>query len=534
MRLPSPPGSPHLATLARWASDLGFESIPADVLRAARLELIDMAAAVHASVGGPDVAAVCSGIGALASSGRATVLATGERLGPCEAAYINAAHSMAHDFDDIVWMGHTGHSAVFAALAVAEHEGKSLREMLLAVVVANELAGRLGASSILGPLNGQMWTFLHLVGSAAATAKLLGLDAERTTHALAIALAQPNFALQPGFLVPTSKLLAASTPLVAGIHAAYLARAGITGFAALLEDPRGFWSRFSFLPLPEMLGGLGETWVLRTLAVKTYPGCHYFQTALTAIERIVARTGPLTLDRVRRIRIDTTKLACEATRFASEYVGAAGGITPVSVNFDLALSAALLLHEGELGVQQLRPERLAACEPALRGWLQQIEVRHDPTLSAKVVGSLRSVGVGRAALRSLRLADVARLPGRYAAEYRSRLVSLGEAARFVSSLALAGPKRRPSQRAAPRALGLLFPNRVTIELTEGRIEVEQVDLPVGALAAPDVERELEKKLANAASRAMGPGGTTRAFSAALGGDSLPELVSLFAASPGSR
>ena len=154
---------------------------------------------------------VLDGARQFAPPGRATVLATGERSGPADAALANAVCSMAHDFDDIVWMGHTCHSAVFASLAVAEHEGRSSAELLIAVIAANEVAGRLGASSFLGPLNGQMWTFIHLLGAAAATAKLLGLDELRTAHAMAIALAQPPFPLQAGFFSSTSKLLAAAT-----------------------------------------------------------------------------------------------------------------------------------------------------------------------------------------------------------------------------------------------------------------------------------------------------------------------------------
>src|SRR5262249_3791992 len=155
---------------------------------------------------------------------------------PADAALANAACSMGQDFDDIVWMGHTCHSAVFAPLAIAEHEGATGEALLTAVVAANEIGGRLGASSCLGPLNGQMWTFIPPVGAAAAGASLLGLDATRTAHALAIALAQPNFALQPGFMAPTSKLLAAATPTATGIQAAYFARAGMTGALDILED----------------------------------------------------------------------------------------------------------------------------------------------------------------------------------------------------------------------------------------------------------------------------------------------------------
>lgn len=141
----------------------------------------------------------------------------------------------------------------------------------------------------LGPVDGQMWTFVHLVSAASGTAKLLGLGADRTTHALAIALAQPPFALQPGFMEPTSKLLSASTPIAIGIRAAYLAREGITGAPSILEDRRGFFRRFSYRPIIALLGDLDRFRVMETLAIKTYPGCHYFQTAFDAIATILAR-----------------------------------------------------------------------------------------------------------------------------------------------------------------------------------------------------------------------------------------------------
>src|SRR5262245_18385748 len=202
----------HLRPLAEWVAGLRPEDVPADTLRAARYQVLNMVAAAHGAARSAEVRAIAAAAGGFAGPGRATVLCTGQRLGPADAALANAACSMGQDFDDIVWMGHTCHSAVFAPLAVAEHEGKGARDVLTAVVAANEIGGRLGASAALGPLNGQMWTFIHLVGAAAAAARLLELDAERTLHALAISLAQPTFPLQPGFMAPTSKLLAAATP----------------------------------------------------------------------------------------------------------------------------------------------------------------------------------------------------------------------------------------------------------------------------------------------------------------------------------
>jgi 2-methylcitrate dehydratase PrpD len=481
----------HLQRLGEWAATV--RSIPDDVRYAARAQMLDMVAAVHATARGTIARPVLDGLHALGAAGPCTSLADGARLAAPDAAIANTACSMAHDYDDIVWMGHTAHSAVFAALAVGELVGAQTTEVVDAIVVANELAGRLGASSILGPLNGQMWTFIHLIGAAAATARLLRLDAEHTTHALAIALAQPNFALQPAFLRPTSKLLAAATPTATGIRAAYFAQAGLVGAPEILEDPRGFWQRFAFVPLPEMLSDLGEFWVLRTLAIKTYPGCHYFQTALAATERILARRGAdLTLDRVRRIQVDATKLACEATRFGREYAGE-GDATAVSVNFDLARSVAVMLCARRFGVEQLDEPWLHAHAAELRAWSARVEVRHDPQMTARTIACARRVRSARRALSRIPASAVLSLVRRYRQEYRSTLTSPGEVLGIARGL-LRG--RRAKTSAGPRPdgpLALEFAGRVTVELTDGSTESERVDVPPGALAAPSFAAEIEAK-----------------------------------------
>jgi len=538
----------HLEVLGRWVAGLRLADVPPRTLRAARAQVLDMAAAARSSARGGEVRCVLDGAAAFASPGRATALATGARLGPADAAAANAACSMAQDFDDIVWMGHTCHSAVFASLAVAQHEGKTSAELLTAVVAANEVAGRLGASSFLGPLNGQMWTFVHLVGAAAATAKLLGLDGERTAHALAISLAQPTFALQPGFLRPSSKLLAAATPTATGLQAAYFARAGMTGALELLEDPRGFWRRFSFLPMPFMLGGLGRAWVLDTLTVKTFPGCHYFQTALTALERLSRRDGPLTPERVRAVRVETTKLACEATRFAREAaafpsprprgegqgeglgedvhpvraLSPASAMTPVTVSFDLAQSAAVLLVAGRLGPEELNQRWLDEHREALRGWLQRLEVTHDPALTAKVLAGARALAAGDEALKALSARALLKLRRRYAEEYQSSLLGWGDL--------LAGV-RGALKRDAPEETGgdgvpLYFPARVTVRLADGREVSERVDLPAGSLASPRFEQELKAKVLRELPRAAWDAGL------ALESQDLGDLITAFCAPPG--
>lgn len=525
-----PTDSSHLGQLGQWVATLTCAAIPDDVRQAARVQVLNIVAAAHAGGRCEEAAPAIRATRTAAGDGAATVLASAERFAPADAAGVNAACSMAHDFDDIVWMGHIGHSAIFAALAVGEHENAGGDAFIDAVVVANEVAGRLGASSLLGPLNGQMWTFLHLIGAATATARLLGLDAERTAHALAIALTQPNFALQPAFMRPTSKLLSAATPTADGIRAAYLAAHGMTGSPDLLEDSRGFWSRFTYLPLPMMLGELGQLWVLRSLQIKNFPGCHYFQTACTALDRIRTETGDLRPADVAAVHVQTNKMGAEATRFAGEYACPGMVVEPVNVNFDLATTVAVMLEAGELTPRQMDSEWLRAHSEAIRQWRERIAVRHDPALTARVVAGVRTLGPGRAAIRALRPGSVLSLIRSYRREYRSSLFRFRELADWIGWAVRAITGRDDVPAAEPGgdtvSIALRFPNRVTITLTDGRTIKQRVDLPEGAFASPGVRGVVERKARQACDPVLGIEPTNRLIEAVLDDAEPPNVRAL--------
>ena len=140
--------------------------------------------------------------------------------------FASAAASIAHDWDDYLFMGHAGHSAVPVASAFAPDDAE---RALVAQVAADEVAGRLGAALLLGPHNGQFWSSIHCASGAMAAGVALGLDGERLAHALAIALYQPPYGLWPGFMGPRTKLLTAAEPAVQGARAAQLSAEGLDG-----------------------------------------------------------------------------------------------------------------------------------------------------------------------------------------------------------------------------------------------------------------------------------------------------------------
>src|SRR5439155_6946410 len=201
--------------------------------------------------------------------------------GPVGEVYAGAAASMAHDWDDYLYMGHTGHSAVWAARAFAPDADRAL----VAQVAGDEVGGRLGAALLLGPHNGQFWSSIHCASAAVAAGVGLGLDRERLAHALAIALYQPPYGLWPGFMGPDTKLLTAAEPAVQGARAAQLSAEGLDGPLGVVEDRRGLLRHLAFAGRPAMLGELGRVWLTDTLAFKPFPGCAYLQPAVEAALR---------------------------------------------------------------------------------------------------------------------------------------------------------------------------------------------------------------------------------------------------------
>src|SRR5437879_10072251 len=166
---------------------------------------------------------------------QASIMPSGPRSPLHAACYVNAAASVAYDFDDYLFAGHTGHSAVVGALAFAEALGHDGRTLIATQVAANEIAGRLGAAALLGPHNGQMWAYIHNIAGAVVGGRFLGPDANAIRNAIGIALAQPPYPLASSFFGPDSKALIAAGPLVEGMRAAELAAEGLTGADDILR-----------------------------------------------------------------------------------------------------------------------------------------------------------------------------------------------------------------------------------------------------------------------------------------------------------
>src|SRR5437667_8782436 len=159
-----------LHRLARWGAALDFAQLPDAVVEAAKTQLLSTLASVHAGYRSDLGQPIRNAFG-LEGSG-AHAIPAGISTAPAQAAFLMAAWGIVLDFDDIMLGGHTGHSTALVPLAYAQRKQSSGRDLLLAQIVANEITARVNLAVALGPVRGQMASHVHLLGAAAARAKL--------------------------------------------------------------------------------------------------------------------------------------------------------------------------------------------------------------------------------------------------------------------------------------------------------------------------------------------------------------------------
>lgn len=465
--------------ISRWAAGLAIGDIPDDVLALSRAQRASVLGGVAASAQDRASRRVLNAVSTWAGDGPAPLAGTDRRVAVEDALYAGAALSVALDFDDYVSFGHTGHSAVLTPTLLAAETGSTGNQQIVAQVIANEVEARLGGACLIGPLNGQLWSFIHAAGTALAAGRLLGLDGTQLAHALALSLYQAPRPIIPGFMAPDSKLLTASEPAVLGLRAARLAAAGVTGPLDALEHPQGFLAAFSYAPLRGLLGGLGEGWATKTLCVKPYPGCAYVDTTLDAL--LALEQPPA--DEVESVVVDASMLTCEMDKWSSEYAG--GDVTPVTINFSIRWNVAIALLAGEVTPRQLSAQWLGENRDALAALASRVELRHDWGLTRKAAESFASLLPPRALGRDAGMRTLRRGLTRVRGDHPSIVGGLSDL-RGVGAMLRGGRAGWSSvgglrfwSRSALDRFEMTFPAHVTVKLRGGRQLEGRADVPRG-------------------------------------------------------
>ncbi|MEJ7568075.1 MAG: MmgE/PrpD family protein [Gaiellaceae bacterium] len=258
---------PLEATIA-FIHDLTWNDVPEDVRERVRLLQRDIVAVSLAGRETPAARIAADHATEQHPGCAATALVDGRRLSATGAAWANGVLANALDFDDghRLVKGHPGANVVPAALAVAEAAGATVEEYLTAVVVGYEVALRAGL--LLHARSGEYhgsgaW---GAVGAAAASARLLRLDADRTGHALGFAeYHAPLAPIMRSVAEPAMTKDACGWGAMLGVSSAHLAARGYTALECTLVGD-----------------DVGALWHLRDVYVKPFPCCRWSHPAIQA------------------------------------------------------------------------------------------------------------------------------------------------------------------------------------------------------------------------------------------------------------
>lgn len=233
--------------------------------------------------------------------GAATLWGTAETASPSQAALVNGTLSHALDWDDAVpsMAMHPGAVLVPALVAMlaSEVEPVSGERLTHAFDVGTAVFRAVSEALPIDYHYGRGWHNTSSTGRLAATAALahlVGLDQERTRHALGIAASSAAGSLA-NFGTMTKPLHAGLAARDA-VMAVGLARRGFTANTRQLEARRGFFAAYGETT-PELLGALGgrlahwETDWVTDWALKVYPSCFATHRAIDAAIQLHRRVG---------------------------------------------------------------------------------------------------------------------------------------------------------------------------------------------------------------------------------------------------
>lgn len=325
------------ANLTDFIHGLRWADVPAPVKDRTQAFLADLIGVAAGGIGTP-LSRIIRDHAAdqfAAGGAGARMLLDGRRVSPAGATLAGGMTIDAYDAHDghRLTKGHAGCAALPAALAMAEATGRMEGgELLVALLLGYEIGTRAGIAlhrTAADYHTSGAWTALSC---AAIGARYLGLDPGQTRHALGIAEYHgPRSQMMRCIDHPTMVKDGSGWGGMAGVSAAYLARAGFTGAPAITAEGT---------EVADLWADLGQNWRVMEQYYKPFPVCRWAQPPVQAVLSLMQAHGLRSTD-VERIEIVTFH---QSLRLATR-----SPVTTEEAQYSTAYPAAVAAVRGTIG-----------------------------------------------------------------------------------------------------------------------------------------------------------------------------------------
>jgi 2-methylcitrate dehydratase PrpD len=260
--------------LGQFIATSSWDAVPAAVRSEGKRSLLNFIGCALGVAHTPPIEMALRVLLPLSGPDRVTVIGRRERLDPLGAGFINAIGGNLLDYDDthLRTVIHPTAPVAPSVLALGEQRKLPGQAILHAFILGAEVECRIGNAVSPGHYarGWHITSTCGVFGSAAASARLLGLNAEQAWHALGIAASQSAGIVEN--LPSAAKNVSVGNAARNGLFAALLAEQGYTAAPAAIEGPLGWARAMGDDPvITEVAEGLGERWELLENTYKPYP-----------------------------------------------------------------------------------------------------------------------------------------------------------------------------------------------------------------------------------------------------------------------
>jgi len=363
--------------LAQFAASLSYDDLPDSVREHCKDLLLDALACALAGDRGEETHQLAALAGALAQSNEASVIGGG-RLSLAGATLLNGYLITATTMCDVhrATMTHVTPEVIPPALAIAEGDGNSGRDLLAAIAAGCEVTTRIGVGIDYPEFRKRGWHgpgVFGPFGAAAAVGRLRGFDADTMARAFGLAGSQAagTFA---AWGTPTVKFHQCRGAL-SGLMAALLAEQQFVATREFLTAKDGglFNTYANGGRVNLATGDLGKRWELEQIALRLWPSASLMQGMNTALFEILAKHA-IDPASIKTVRVTLPTMGFDMHGKLPVYKGKFEAL--ISAHY----TAAVILHDRSLTLAEFEPARYD--DPKLRKFAEhQVVVRADPSMN---------------------------------------------------------------------------------------------------------------------------------------------------------
>jgi 2-methylcitrate dehydratase len=369
--------------IARWVVALRYEELPPDVIARAKRVLLDTLGCALGALGAEPVLAAQRVVALQGGNPQSTIVGLGRKASCDQAAFLNGMALRYFDYNDYIALGRPNHASinVAAALAVAEMQGLSGKDLLLGLVAGYEVEVRLRDAIAAARHEGWDDTSIEAqYACAAAAGKLLQLDAGKLANALAIAGSNANTLAEVRRGAELTPAKGSAEPMAArnGVFAALLARAGLTYPLTIFEGENGFAKMVSG-PLDEAIlrQRSGDFQILKS-CIKLWPCVGTAQAPIAAALDVYKRQPRA--DDIAAITVALSDFAYRQQIAYPEDIR-----TREHADHSIPYLVARALLDGDVRVTDFAEARFK--DPRALALKRKLTVRPDPSLSNDNLGA---------------------------------------------------------------------------------------------------------------------------------------------------